>query len=85
MIVIEMGYSSFVMSKEDAMTMVSILERSELYKQKYWSKSDRAEKGMPEDQDYTHHVYPNDKEYSMKIISDDMYRLAKLAGKPEKD
>jgi hypothetical protein len=30
----------------------------------------------------TVHVYPNDREISMKIVSTSMYQMAKLAGKP---
>ncbi len=33
---------------------------------------------------YTHHVYPNDKTFGMKLMPDDFYKMAKLAGKPEK-
>jgi len=32
----------------------------------------------------THHVYPNNEALTAKLISDDLYRMAKLAGKPEK-
>lgn len=84
MITIEIGYSRYVMSKEDALTMMGILERIERFEQKYWSKDDREAKGMPEGQDYTYHVYPSDTTFDMRIISDDLYNMAKLAGKPEK-
>lgn len=83
MVVVEIGYNNFALSKEDAMTIVEILERAELYEAKYWSTDKRKEKGMTAD--YTYHVYPNEKQYTMKIISNDMYNMAKLAGKPERD
>ena len=83
MIVVEIGYQSFVMQRDDALKFVEILENSEIYERKYWSTDKRKEKGM--DTDTTFHVYLNDKEYNMKIISDQHYQLAKLAGKPEKD
>lgn len=84
MIVVEIGYNSFVMNKEDAMLLAGVLERAERYQDKYWSRDERAKHGMPEDQERTYHVYPNETQYNMKIIADDLYRMAKLAGKPEK-
>ena len=83
MIVIEIGYESYVLPTEKALQLIEILELAERYERKYWSKDERESRGMKEE--YTYHVYPNDKQYNMKIISDDMYRMAKLAGKPEKD
>lgn len=83
MITIDVGYKSLVMNKEDAMLLIGILERSEVYENKYHSETERKAKGMTEQ--YTYHIYPNESQYSMKIISDDMYKMAKLAGKPVKD
>jgi hypothetical protein len=80
MITIEIGYKTLVMNKEDAMMMIGVLERAEIYNKKYWSDEDKKARGM--DSNYTHHVYPNDTQYSMHILTDDIYRMAKLAGKP---
>jgi hypothetical protein len=30
-------------------------------------------------------VYPNEEKYTMQVISDDLYHMAKLAGKPAKE
>ena len=83
MVVIDLGWQKVVMNREDAMKFVEIIERSETYENKYWSREDRAKLNMADE--YTYHVYPNDKEYTMKIISDSHYEMAKLAGKPVKD
>ena len=83
MIAITVGYDQLIMKKEDALTMIDILERAQRYERKYWNKDERTAKGMTDE--YTYHVYPNDKEYGMSIISDELYEMAKLAGKPERD
>lgn len=82
MVVIDIGWQKIVMNREDAIKFVEIIERSETYENKYWSRDEREKMGITED--YTYHVYPNDKEYGMKIISDSHYQMAKLAGKPVK-
>jgi hypothetical protein len=33
----------------------------------------------------THHIYPSEESFNAKLLSADMYRMAKLAGKPEKN
>ena len=83
MVVIELGYKKFVMTKEKAMTLVDCLEGAELYEEKYWSDEKRRELGMTET--YTYHVYTNEANFSMQIVSDSKYQMAKLAGKPTKD
>ncbi len=83
MIVIDFGYRSIVLPRVEGMKLLEILEKSEVYERKYWSSEKRRELGM--DTDYTYHVYPNDSEYALKIITDQHYQMAKLAGKPAKD
>jgi hypothetical protein len=82
MVVIDLGWQKVIMPRESALKMVELLEKSEVYEDKYWSRDEREKKGITEE--YTHHVYPNDKHYNMKIITDELYQMAKLAGKPEK-
>lgn len=82
MVVIDLGWQKVIMPRESALKMVEILEKSEVYEDKYWSRDEREKKGITEE--YTYHVYPNDKHYNMKIIGDELYQMAKLAGKPEK-
>lgn len=83
MIVIDLGYKSIVLNREDAVKLVEILEKAEVYERKWWSADKRKEKGM--DDEYTYHVYSMDNEMPMRLITNDHYRLAKLAGKPAKD
>ena len=78
MIVIEMGYKSYVLSNKDAVAFAEILEKAELYEAKWIRHEDRGNDGL----DYTYHVYENDQQISMKVVSNDFYRMAKLAGKP---
>ena len=83
MIVIDLGYRKVVMPKEKAMQLMDCLESAEIYEERYWSEEDRKAMGMAET--YTYHVYPNDTNFSMQIMSDSKYQMAKLAGKPTKD
>ena len=80
MIVIEVGYRKYILPKEKAIMLAECLETAEMYEEKYWGEAERLEKGMTEA--YTYHVYPNDQTFSLKIVSDSLYQLAKLAGKP---
>jgi hypothetical protein len=83
MVVIDLGYRKIVVTKEQAMQLAGILETAEIYDEKYWSEAERKAKGIPET--YTFHIYPNDNSYTMKLISDAQYQMAKLAGKPTKE
>ena len=80
MIAIEFGYTQYVLSVKDALAMSEILERAEIYEKKWIPTEDRAEGGPSE----TVHVYMNDREISMRLISNSLYQMAKLAGKPTK-
>ena len=80
MIVIDLGYRKVALTKEKAMQLMDCLEGAEIYEEKYWSEDKRKELGMTET--YTYHVYPNDTNFSMQIVSDSKYQMAKLAGKP---
>ena len=81
MIVVDLGYRSIVLPREEAFKLAEILEKAEVYEAKYWNTEERKARGIPSD--YTHHVYANEKQYNMQIVSDQMYEMAKLAGKPE--
>jgi hypothetical protein len=69
MMVIELGYRNFVLPTSDAVQILQLLEKAEIYENKY------------DDGAYTHHVYANDQPIAAKLIGDDLYRMAKLAGK----
>ena len=83
MVVIDIGWQKLVINREQAMKLAEILEQAETYEDKYWSRDERTAKGITEE--YTYHVYPNEKHYVMRLISDQHYQMAKLAGKPVKE
>ena len=80
MIVIDLGYRKVVMPREKAMQLIECLENAEQYEEKYWGEEKRKALGMTES--YTYHVYPVESGFSMSILGDSKYQLAKLAGKP---
>jgi hypothetical protein len=84
MIVIEIGYKSLVIPTEDAIRLAEILARAEMYEEKYIPSQQR--KDSDSDMDYNYYVYPqkSDAMFKMKIISDSLYQMAKLAGEPTK-
>lgn len=83
MVIVDIGYRKYIMPKEKAMQLVEVLESAEIYEEKYWSEDKRKESGMTET--YTYHVYPNEANFSMQIIGDSKYQMARLAGKPTKE
>ena len=74
MMVVTLGYSHYVMQTADAVRLLEILENAERYSYKY-----RA------NEESTHHVWSNDTTFEAKMIGTDLYRMAKLAGEPEKN
>lgn len=74
--VVSLSYGELVMPTEDAVQLLKILEKAERYQEKYRSMEEGGT---------THHIFTNDNTYHAKMISDDLYRMAKLAGKPEKN
>jgi hypothetical protein len=82
MVLIDLGYRSVVLPTEDAIRVAEILAKGEAFEEKYRTKEEKEKSGI--DDDYTYHVYPQDKPFTMKIISDSHYQMAKLAGKPGK-
>ena len=83
MVIIDLGYRSVVLSTEDAIQVAEILARAETFEEKYRTKEEKEKSGI--DTDYTYHVFPLDRQFGMKIISDSQYQMAKLAGKPVKE
>ena len=73
MVVLSFGYGDYVVSPKDAVTIMEILQKSERYECKYVSGGDN-----------THHVFPSTETLTAKLISDDLYRMAKVAGKPDR-
>lgn len=77
-VIVEFGYDrAFVMDADRALTLLDLLKDAEVYKEIYRAK----ERGGN-----TYHVFPQQKELcSLKVLSSNMYSLAKLAGKPEEN
>ena len=83
MVVVELGYTKYVLPRDKAMALIECLESAEIYEQKYWTEEKRQALGMTEP--YTYHVYPNESMFGMNILGDSQYQMAKLAGKPSKE
>tara|TARA_R110000772_G_scaffold21011_1_gene58125 strand:+ start:1399 stop:1698 length:300 start_codon:yes stop_codon:yes gene_type:complete len=81
MIIVDLGYRKIILTKERALALVECLESAEIYEDKYWPEAKRKEKGITTE--YTYHVYPNEASFSMRILGDTHYQMAKLAGKPQ--
>lgn len=72
--VIEIGYNKYVLDLRDAVDIIESLGKAEKYETK-WSKEGTS-----------HYIYPlSDSLGSLTLLSDDLYRMAKLAGKPSSD
>lgn len=74
--IITVGYSKYIIEPTDALRIVEILERAERLETK-WDK----------DTGKSYFVYaqePDEKVSSIELMPDDLYRMAKLAGRPPK-
>ena len=72
-VTMQMPYGDFVLDAKDAITIAEILSKAERYVSKGYG-SDAAH--------FIWHDY-NEDAGAMVVISNERYRLAKLAGKPE--
>jgi len=76
MATVRIGYKTYCMPIDEAVAVIKALSRAMLYESKWRSPTE----GGP-----THHIYPNDDatQYELATMSADLYRMAKLAGKPK--
>lgn len=73
MVIIEFGWGNhYVLSASEAVKVAEILARAERYEEKYHSETKQT----------TYHVFTNKTTLGMKIMPDDLYKMAKLAGEP---
>lgn len=75
--VISLGYKDYVLDAEDALAILKLLANAELFKEKWASKDDGGS---------SYYVYPqgaDEAKLNLHLITDDLYRMAKLAGRPE--
>jgi hypothetical protein len=77
--VVSLGWKSFVLDTNKAITLLEILDGCEVYEEEWHREAD----GKPS---YTtYHVYPTEElGASLKLLPSNIYNVAKLAGKPEK-
>jgi hypothetical protein len=74
-VAIKVGYRTYLLDTKEAVYLVDILAKAELYEE-MWHKD--------EDGGTTYHVYPQEGgELTMSVISDHLCRMARLAGKPQ--
>ena len=76
--IVQIGYTSYVMDAEKAIAVLEMLSGAEVYEGKWNSLSKSS----------TYYIYPQDNDTfikEMKLLPDALYRMAKLAGKPNKE
>ncbi len=78
MIVVDLGWNRFVLGREEGIKLVELLEKAEVYEEKWIDRADRGADGA----EYSYHVYPNDKTIAMRLLPTQLYQMAKLAGRP---
>lgn len=69
--IVSMPYGDMVLSTDDAVTVMKILEKAEKYRQAYKGGNS------------THHIFPMEEQLHARMITQDTYAMYKLAGKPE--
>ena len=73
--IVQVGYKSYIMDAEKALTFLGMLDQAEVYESKWDGKTS------------AHYIYnqENDSVRELKLVPDALYRMAKLAGKPNKE
>lgn len=69
--IVSMPYGDMVLSVDDSVALMKILEKAEKYRNKYNGGAS------------THHIFPMEEQLHARMISQDTYAMYKLAGKPE--
>jgi len=75
--ILRLNYKEYVMTPEDALHILDLISKAERYETTYASDSGTK----------TYHVYDiplGEKTEHLEIVADDLYRMAKLAGRPIK-
>jgi len=73
--IVQVGYKSYIMDAEKALAFLGMLDQAEVYESKWDGKGS------------AHYIYPreSDSVQELKLLPDVLYRMAKLAGKPNKE
>ena len=69
-------YKEYLVDVADALTVIDILNKADFYETKYDKDTGRSYFVFPQ--------LPGDKLRSLDLMPDDLYRMAKLAGRPTK-
>lgn len=82
-VIVQFGYTDYVMDAKQALLVVEALSGAEKYERKYFPM-------VGDVPGYnTHHIYPLDantgENMKMQLLPDESYRLYKLAGKPKEN
>jgi len=75
--ILKLNYREYVMPTEDALHILDLISKAERYETTY-ARDSRTK---------TYHVYDiplEEKTENLEIVADDLYRMAKLAGRPTK-
>lgn len=78
--IVKLGWKTFVMDTNKAITLLELLEGCEIYEEEYHT-------GMADKPSYTsYHIYSHEEPdlVTVKLLPTNIYNVAKLAGKPEK-
>lgn len=79
MVVVEIGFRKYVMDTEKAVKVAELLTNAEMYERTYIPE----EKRVDSDVEYIHHIWHAEETVQMRVISDHLYRAAKLTGKKD--
>jgi len=76
--IFKVGYTEYVLDTDKAVSIIELLEGAEIYESKYHAKTDTSESYS------TYHIYKDsERDFNLNIITDERYKMYKLAGKPE--
>lgn len=74
MMIVKLGWdTTLALPVKDAITVAEILSKAYVWKEKYNSG------------DSTYNAWPNEKSFQMELINDQLFQMAVLAGKPDKE
>lgn len=72
--VLNLGWKNYIMDPDKAVAVLQMLEGAEIYEETWHHESKNK----------THHVYEQEAgSQTLNLIPDSLYRMAKLAGKPD--
>lgn len=80
-VVVSLGYKSIVLEASKAVALAELMQDAESYESKWHNKTDTR------DSYNSYHIYPLELDsgsfLTMQLLTDDAYRMYKLAGKPQ--